>query len=137
MIFIPFNVPSLKNKKVKGMYHPVTVRKYLQKIGVKSYSSSRRTVTGYKTRPNLFRESVGDYFNNIEYPAVIWFHFVRDSKRKFDFHNALHIVADLLVAHEFIIDDNMDYFLPYPMFLNGKPYTVDKNKPGVFIEYIC
>jgi hypothetical protein len=141
MIFIPFNVPSLKNSK-----KPVTlpgkdyttfvpsdaVRKYLQKIGVKKYSGKK--VECYTTRPNLFRQAVGDYFKDIQYPARIKFYFVRDTKRKFDFHNAVQIIADLLVAHGFIEDDNMDCFVPFPMFSNGKWYSVDKNRPGVYLK---
>ena len=134
MIFIPGNVPSSKNSKVKtatGVFNSKTVTKYLQKIGVCKYSVSGKTVKDYKTRPNLFRESVGDYFDGIEYPAIIGFHFARKTRRIFDFHNACQIVADLLVAHNFIEDDSMDYFLPVPLSVGGKWYTYDKCNPGV------
>jgi len=146
MIFIPHNVPSLKNSKTattvgKGnnkrttLVHSPAVRKYLQKIGVKKYST-RSGVEGYTTRPNLFRLSVGDYFENIRYPAKIKFFFVRDSRRKFDFHNAVQIIADLLVAHGFIEDDNMDYFIPIPMCSNGEWYSVNPKQPGVYLKKV-
>ncbi len=143
MIFIPFNVPSLKNSKIattvgKGVKKRTillpskTVKKYLQKIGIKKYS--RSGVECYATRPNLFKQAIGDYFDDIKYPARIKFYFVRDSKRKFDFHNTVQIIADLLVAHGFIEDDNMDCFIPYPMMSMGTYYRVDKNNPGVYLE---
>lgn len=71
---------------------------------------------------------------NKEYPLKIGFHFIRNSKRKFDFHNAVQIVADLLVAHDFIEDDNMDYFIPMPLKYKGQWYSIDKENPGVIIK---
>lgn len=141
MIFIPGNVPSLKNKKIMGKYLPVTVRKYLQLTGIAKYNCNPtkkkpKFVHEYKdpNRPNIFRLSIGDYFDGIEYPIVVWFHFVRNSKRRFDFNNAVQIIADLLTAHDFIVDDDMTHFIPYPMYMNGGWFTVDKNNPGVYID---
>ena len=143
MIFIPGNVPSLKNSKIattigKGknkrtiLLPSKTVKNYLQKMGIKKYHKNR--VENYAIRPNVFRLSVGDYFNNYPKPAIVGFHFVRDSKRKFDFHNAVQIIADLLVAHSCIEDDNMDYFIPVPMRIDGNWYSVDKEKPGCWLK---
>ena len=145
-IFIPHNVPSLKNSKTattvgKGknkrstLVHSPAVRKYLQKIGVKKYST-RSGVENYVNRPNLFRDSIGGYFHGVPVPVIVKFHFIRDSKRKFDFHNAVQIIADLLVAHGFIEDDNMDYFIPVPMRSNGQWYSVDPKNPGVYLKKV-
>lgn len=62
------------------------------------------------------------------------FHFVRGTKHKFDFHNAVQIVADLLVAHDFIEDDNMDCFIPIPYKINDNWFSYDKENPGVYIK---
>ena len=137
MIFIPGNVPSSKNSKVatsKGVFHSKTVAKYLRHLGVKQYNLRYRTVSEYRQRINLFRQSVGSYFDGIQYPAVIGFHFVRDTRRQFDFHNACQIVADLLVAHGYLQDDSMDYLIPVPHMVNGRWYSVNKLDPGVFIS---
>ena len=156
MIFIPYNVPSSKNSKNpflmgKGKNQRIvltpskTVKKYLQLIGVKKYRSSLskkqvengvQKVEEYATRPNLFRESVGNYFKDIKYPAEIGFHFVRDTKRKFDFHNAVQIIADLLVAHECIEDDDMTHFIPVAFSMSGCWFSLDKEDPGVFIKIL-
>lgn len=146
MIFIPHNVPSLKNSKVatdigKGpnkrrvLLPSKTVKKYLRNLGIQKYSP-KGGVQGYATRINIFRESVGDYFQGIGAPIVVKFHFVRDTKRKFDFHNAVQIIADLLVAHDYIPDDNMDYFIPMPMLSAGRWYSVDKKNPGVWLKKV-
>ena len=137
-------MPSVKNSKkpvtLPGKKHTTlvpadAVRKYLKVMGIKKYSP-RSGVEEYATRPNLFRERVGNYFENAGSPVVVKFHFVRDSRRKFDFHNAVQIIADLLVAHGFLEDDNMDYFIPMPMYSGGRWYTVNPEEPGVWLKKV-
>lgn len=140
MIWLKYNVPSLKNSKIKtsrGIFHSKTVAKYLRLLGIQKYSASKQLVIGYKTRPNLFQPIANELKKQVskqEYPIKIGFHFVRDSKRKFDFHNAVQIIADLLVAHKVIKDDNMDCFIPIPFRIKGEYYTYNKESPGVFIK---
>lgn len=138
--FIPGNTPSLKNSKVKtskGIFHSKTVRKYLQDLGVKSYSASKKTVEDYKKRPNLFRittHGMAEEISNLDYPVKVCFHFVRNSKRKFDFGNATEIIFDLMQAHGIIFDDDINHSIPFPMIKENKYYSIDKEKPGVFIR---
>jgi len=137
MIFIKGNTPSLKNSKIKGIYRPKTVVKYLRSLNIQNYSVSRGKVfvKGYKdpNKPNLFREQVGDYFKNPEHPIILGMHFVRNSRIKFDFNNANHIVTDLLTAHHYIEDDNIHYLIPAPFKINGKWFSIDKQNPGVWL----
>lgn len=133
MIFLPGNVPSLKNGKPNGKYHSNSVRKYLQFIGVRSFSA-RNGVVNYKRRRNLFSITFDGQFKDVTYPVIIGFHFVRSSKRRFDFHNAVQIIADLLVAHRFIEDDNMDCMIPIPIKINDRWYSIDEQRPGVKIK---
>ena len=141
-IWIAGNVPSSKNSKVKtsrGIFHSKTVKKYLQNLGVQAFSVSKKTVLGYKTRPNKFEALREDFIEQIgekEYPLKVGFHFVRGTKHKCDFHNMVQIVADLMVAHDFIPDDNMDYFLPFPLKIKGNYYSYDKDNPGVMIKIL-
>lgn len=138
-VFIPHNVPSSKNSKVKtkkGVFNSKTVSKYLQKIGVKAYHMRSREVEVYKTRENIFesfREPITKMLEGKEKPYKFAFHFVRKTRTKFDFHNLVQILADLMVAHRFIDDDDMTQFLPIPFKINDKWYSVDKNNPGVYI----
>ena len=134
--FIEGNVPSLKNSKIKtsrGIFPSKTVMKYLQKLGIKKYSSSKKEVEGYKTRTNSFFDHIWDFPKDIEYPIQLGFHFVRDSQRDFDFNNATQIILDLLTAHKFIEDDSMKYIIPFAYKKNGNWYSIDKENPGVFI----
>lgn len=140
-IFIPFNVPSLKNSKVatsRGVFPSKTVKKYLQALGVRKYSCSRGTVENYKTRPNLFLKAVcpmKEILENNEPPYKIGLFFIRNSKRKFDWINAAQIICDLLTAHGVIYDDNMDYLIPIPIQVAGSWYTVDKEHPGCIVYF--
>ena len=139
MIFIKGNVPSSKNSKVKtatGIFNSKTVSKYLQSIGVKSYSS-KNGVTDYKTRPNLFRQAVQGMRIKTDYPIILGMHFVRDSRRRFDFNNASQIICDLLVAHRFIDDDDCQHLYAVPLWFEiGGFYSVDKKAPGVWLEVL-
>jgi len=115
-----------------------TVRKYLQKLGVKKYSVSKKTVEDYKTRPNLFEAAVKSMRDELKCrkpPYLIGLHFVRDSKRKFDWMNSAAIICDLLVAHDVIEDDNMDYLIPSPFLINSVWYQIDKEFPCCILEY--
>lgn len=142
LIFIPNNVPSLKNSKIKtsrGIFASKTVQKYLQLLGIKSYSPSRKVVVGYVRRENQFepiREEFTKMLEGLEPPYLLGFHFVRNSKRDFDFNNANQIVCDLLVAHDMLEDDCCRILIPVPLMIEGRWYTVDKENPGVYISII-
>lgn len=142
-IFIPFNTPSSKNSR-QGRFFSKTVRRYLQKLGVKNYSMSKKSVENYKTRPNLFEKSIKpmrEHLKDRQSPYLVGFYFVRGTKHRFDFVNVCQIICDLLVAHGVIEDDNMDYLIPYPLpaekltgFGTGW-YGYDKETPGVWLDF--
>ena len=153
LIWIPYNTPALKNSKVKtgkGIFSSPTVKKYLRKLGIQSYSSSKKTVTGYVTRPNEFeqlRQQFEKSLLNKGFPVLICFHFIRDSKRLFDFGNATEIIMDLLTAHSIIPDDNVSFIFPSIMTVDGilpneenirelEWYSVNKDQAGVWIKII-
>jgi len=138
MVLIPFNTPSSKNSKIKtskGIFHSKTVQKYLRNLGIKSYSCSKKTYELYKTIPLKFPLSeLQEQFKDVEYPIIVELHFVRDSKRAFDFHNLSQIIFDLLQAFAIIKDDDMNHIIPFPMKINNEWYSIDKNKSGVYIN---
>jgi hypothetical protein len=145
-IFIPHNVPSSKNSKQftgKYLVHSKTVKKYLQKLGIKNYSARKKQVEVYVKLVNLFEvytRGLQEVIQQLPKPALIEFHFVRDSKRKFDFHNAVQLPLDLMTAHDIIDDDDMDNIIPVAYKKQDKWYTVDKKNAGVYIrvgELIC
>lgn len=153
MIFIPNNVPSLKNSKVKtssGIFSSPTVNKYIRALGIQSFNSRTKIVKGYvdKSRPNIFESFRSDFdemVKNKGNPIFIGYHQVRKDKRLFDFSNSIEIVQDLLTAHDFIEDDNVKFVFPVPMTINGELpnsdnirneefYSVDKENPGVYLK---
>lgn len=142
LIFIPGNVPSSKNSRINtkhGSFASKTVKTYLNNLGIQSYSSSKKLVKGYVNKPNLIenlRESFLNQTSGKQLPLEIGFHFVRDSKRKFDFHNIVQVILDLLTAHDIIIDDNMDCVIPFALKIDSRFYSVDKENCGVWIKII-
>lgn len=140
MIFIPGNVPSSKNSKIKtkgGIFHSKTVQKYLREMGIKSYSARKKEVETYKKRPCMFPFSeLRQIFGFGIPPMIVGFHFVRDSRRKADFINLVQILADIFVAGKIIMDDDMSHFFPVPMAIDGVLYSVDKLNPGVYVKFI-
>ena len=139
MIFIPYNTPSSKNSRVNtrsGSFFSPAVRKYLQKIGVKNFSSSKKTVDVYKNRGNLFIKCFEDVDLKQYKPLILGYHPVRDSKRRFDLHNCFQIIGDLLQAHDIIEDDSAEYLVPVPMKIDDDYYSVDKDKPGIYLKVL-
>jgi hypothetical protein len=148
MVFISGSIPSSKNSKVatsKGVFHSKTVTKWLREQGIQHYSVSKKEVTLYKTKPCIFpvddlKKVIQKHFWSTdgykEEPVKLGIHFVRASKTKFDFHNICQIVMDLMVAFDIIEDDNMDCVLPFPMQVDNKWYSVDKNNPGCWITIL-
>ena len=139
MIFIPYNTPSSKNSRVNtrsGSFFSPAVRKYLQKIGVKNFSSSKKTVDNYKNRENLFIKCFEGIDLKQHKPLILGYHPVRDSKRRFDLHNCFQIIGDLLQAHDIIEDDSAEYLVPVPMKIDDNYYSVDKDKPGIYLKVL-
>lgn len=140
MVFIKHSVPSLKNSKIatsRGVFASKTVGKYLRKHGIQHYSASRKTVDCYKTIPMTFPvDELKKLFDGHEYPIIVGMHFVRDSKRSFDFNNANAIIMDLLTAFDIIEDDDMSVCFPQVLWIDDKHYSVDKENPGVYISIL-
>lgn len=144
-IFIPGEVPSLKNSKVKaahGIFPSKAVTKYLQFLGIRSYGKDG--VKGYKDlgRINKFAacvEPMRDY--PFEQPHPLGLMFARKTRRDYDWINAAQIILDLLVAHGIFPDDSIKYIVPTP-FSYKEPGTGkllwtmhNTQTPGVWIDY--
>jgi len=120
-LFIKGNFPSFKNsKQFTGKYFIMskTVQKYLK---LWEYQ--------WKVIPEEFKKQA-------VFPIIVGLHFVRGTKHRWDFHNMVQGVADLMVKHKWIEDDNTLYFLPVPMKINDKWWDYDKENPGVYIKIL-
>jgi len=128
-IFIPGNVPSSKNgkrwvtfntkpgskAKRKGMLiNSALVMRYIE-----------NTALYYYKHAGEFRYMVAD----LEPPYTVYFYFIRDSRRIFDYNNSSHVVTDLMRKNKWIDDDNMNWLIPD----FSKRYEVNKAKAGVII----
>ena len=115
-----------------------TVKEYLKSFGIKSFDSRKKEVQLYRGVKCSFpvAELKQLFSQTNTYPVKVGFYFIRDSKRRSDFQNLLQLSADLLVTFNIIPDDNMDYFLPFPLEIDGKYYHVDRNNPGVIIKIL-
>lgn len=144
LFFIPGNVPALKNSKQwtgKFLVKSKRVQEYLKLHGIKDYSCVRKEVNHLKVSNRDFEFwrialKIRELLLNDSPPYKLGFHFVRNSKHKFDFGNAVELISDLFTAYNVWEDDNMDIFLPFPLEINGKFYSYDKNNPGVFIKIL-
>lgn len=117
--FIPGNVPSSKNG-----------RRWTGK-----YFISSKTVMKYRKDTKSFYEQYASQFQKElkkhKLPVRIAFTFIRGTKHKFDYINPAQTVQDDMVTHGWIEDDNMEFIIPV-----FKPYSYDKENPGVEIEIL-
>lgn len=123
-IFIPGNVPSSKNNKVWTGEFLV---------------SSPQCYRYYKNTKKMWQDHQPKFkamLKRLRKPYIIGFHFVRDSRRKYDWINPLQTVQDLMVTFEWIEDDNVTIMLPVPLKINKRLSTYDPKTPGVYITVI-
>ena len=85
-----------------------------------------------KNRVNLskFAESLTSFLGKIK-PYKISFRFIRGSRHKFDYINAVQLPLDLFVKYGILEDDNADEVIPV-----FEPYEYDKANPGVYITIL-
>jgi len=121
--FIPGNTPSLKNsKRIVGR------GKFKKLIPSERHEAyEKETKVFYDNHSYEFCDEASNHTK----PLNIAFYFVRDSRRKFDYTNAIDTVQDLIVKNGWIEDDNCTEMKPV---IAG--YHVDKENPGVYISII-
>lgn len=145
LIFIPGQIPSLKNTKIMGKFQPKTVTQWLRLFGIQNYSIRRKEVNYFKTIKGEYniqeivaplRIQIDKYLETNTYPIKLGLHFVRKTKRSWDFHNICQILFDIFTTLEVIPDDDVNHVLPFPLLLDGKWYSLDKDNPGVYIKVL-
>lgn len=118
--FIPYNVPSLKNSKTI-----VTRGKRPMLIPSKRHSEYKKnTAPFYSERKAMFLH----LSNKRPKPLFIGLYFLRDSRHRFDYSNAIQTIEDIIVEQGWIEDDNADCLVPVPL-----GFSYNKETPGVFI----
>jgi hypothetical protein len=124
MIWISGNVPSSKNSRITSR---ATGRSFPSKNTQKYIKESKPDFLLNKTK----------FLNMLagkQMPYLVEFHFVRQSRHRWDFHNMVQVLCDLFQEHEYLEDDCTDVMFPIPLEMNDKLYSYDKENPGVWIS---
>ena len=98
-----------------------------------------KTVQKYLKEWEYQWKDIPEEFINLteeDYPILVGMHFVRGTRHRWDFHNMVQGVADLMVKHKWVPDDSMDYFIPNVLFIDDEHYSYNKENPGVFIKIL-
>ena len=69
-------------------------------------------------------------------PIFIGLHFIRGSRRNWDFINPAQTIQDEMVKAGWIEDDNVLEILPVPLFVAEKYWSYSKDNPGVIIAVL-
>lgn len=125
-IFIKGNVPSSKNSRrnFKGKSLPSKA----------TITYIKAAIDGYINNKDIFLDMLNKY--PTDSIKLVGMHFVRKSKHRWDFHNAVQIICDLMSKYRWVEDDNASIMIPVPLEINGYSWTYDKNNPGVYISII-
>lgn len=124
LIYIPGNVASSKN----GRQFNIKLKRSLDSKSTQKYK---------RISKNSFIDLKHEFLKLLEgkeKPYKIGFHFIRDSRRKFDFVNPIQSVQDLMVQYGWLEDDNITEMLPFPLKVDDEWYSVDKENTGVLIK---
>jgi hypothetical protein len=133
-VWIPGNIPSLKNSK-QIVSIPIMGSKKCGACGHLKASPrlvpSKLHKTYEKASANWWKAATSEWLRHAEplpRPLRIGFQFYRDSHRRFDYTNSLDTVQDLMVSNKWIEDDCAEVMLPIVI-----PYAYSKENPGVWI----
>ena len=128
-IFIPYDVRSSKNgRRAKTVWSKKTGKKYsaiIPSTAVDEYVY--RTKFAYSGGKAKFLQMIKDKPK----PYYIGFRFARATLGRWDFHNMVQIVCDLMVKNEWLEDDDVSNMIAVYV-----PHHKDKDKPGVFISVL-
>lgn len=152
-IWIPGNVPSLKNNKdILQIYRTVSTccsaKIYRAKRSgelqafcskCKKQQELKRPIIASSKRVREYKEEKTRLYQDNKYiwnvltagmqpPFIVGLYYIRDSKRKFDYGNASEIIQDCMTDAKYWEDDNADIMKPEHL-----GYSVDTQAPGVFI----
>lgn len=123
-IFIPGNVPSSKNSKTWTGKHLIW-----SKMAQKYVKNTEKYWIEY-------RDTFLIEFNNYSDIRIVGFYFKRNSRHKWDFHNAVQTITDLMVRYNWIKDDSSNIILPIPLKIDDYYWEYNKETPGVIIKII-
>lgn len=125
-IYIPGEVYSSKNSKIA-----TTVKSTGRAVILNSKAAQLYEKLDHY---QLAREQFHALIRDLSPPYLIKFKFFRGTRGKFDFHNMVQIVCDMMVTWDWVEDDNSDVMLTIPDI--KCPWEKRKENPGVLISII-
>ena len=123
-IYIPGNVASAKNSKQKTAHGIINSKAALR------YKSNLYPV--YVAKRKEFTQMI----QGMDAPYLIGFHFIRETRGRFDFNNMTQMVQDMMVYANWIPDDNVRIMVPFPLQVNGRFCSLSKEMAGVIISLV-
>lgn len=125
-IYIPGEVVSSKNSKIATTIKGTKRAVILNSHAAQAYEKQNH----YQVAKNQFHSII----KGVKAPYLIKFKFFRKTKGKFDFHNMVQLVCDMMVTWDWIEDDNSDVMLAIPDI--DCPWEKRAENPGVLISII-
>ena len=129
-IYIPLNVPSLKNSK-QLFENKKTGRKF---ITSSNYCKKYKKNTGIYY--NAYRKRFLKMIEGKEPPYIIEFTFIRDKKQKWDFQNIVQMPLDMMQEYRWIPDDDINTVLPIPPLPPKVSHRYEKGNGGMEIRVL-
>ena len=130
--FIPGNVISSKNNKVIGS-RVITTKAGITKRVNRLFNNKpaeqyiRYSAYQWEKLAPLFKISLQGRAK----PHLIELHFVMDHQFRWDYHNMSQLTLDLMVKYGWLEDDDKD-----SVKVSFKDYSIDKDKPGLYIKLL-
>lgn len=129
-IYIPSNVPSLKNSK-QIFENQKTGKKFITSSNYcKKYK--KNTAIYYNTYRKRFLRMI----EGKTPPYVIEFTFIRDKKQKWDFQNIVQMPLDMMQEYRWISDDDINTVLPIPPLPPKASHRFEKGNGGMEIRVL-
>lgn len=123
-LFIPGNIPGLKNNKQ-------IVRKRL--------INGPKIVQYFKDTASYWDQYAAEFkaaYSECDKPIVVLFHIVRKSRHRWDFDNTCNTIQDKLSEHGWVEDDSANHMFVAPLPIDGKLWSYDPENPGVYIQLL-
>lgn len=119
VIWIPFNVPSSKNGKIKTRW------------GITDSKAVKLWRKNTKEYWEKYRDQFAHLVNTNPMPIFVHLTFVRKGGALFDYVGPTETIMDEMVKYQWINDDNAYQIVP----IFGK-FRIDKDNPGVEIRIL-
>lgn len=122
IFFIKHNVASSKNGKMW------TGSRFIASKSTREWRENSRQC--WEDNKDKFKEQLV----GLKKPYIVGYHFVRNSKRRYDWANPVNSMQDEMVKYSYLDDDNVTEMFPIPLSIDGEFTSYDRNNAGVYMK---